>query len=150
MAALDEFAARFGRSQSAWTREQWKQAAIELASRLDGSDLTPAKRGRPRHGDAGHVIDKNGKVTVSQRSNYAALAWQVEQRMEQADADGRPLTIKEAVHAELVETIRRHNAAPADQRGERNDELRESRANEMLETAYTEVRKLLRKWREKG
>ncbi|WP_412548889.1 hypothetical protein Q2T91_20390 [Ralstonia pseudosolanacearum] len=68
--------------------------------------------------------------------------------MEQADTDGRPLTIKDAVHAELVEAIRRHNAAPPDQRGERNGELRESRANEMLETAYTEVRKLLKKWRE--
>ncbi|WP_412548890.1 hypothetical protein Q2T91_20395 [Ralstonia pseudosolanacearum] len=76
MSALDEFAARFGRPQSAWTRDQWKQAAIELASRLDGAKRTPApaKRGRPRHDDARHVMDKNGKLTVSQKSNYAALA----------------------------------------------------------------------------
>jgi hypothetical protein len=148
MAALDEFAARFGRPQSAWTKAQWKQAAIELASRLDRTDRTPAKRGRPRHDDAAFVMGKDGKVTVSQKSNYAALAWQVKQRMEQADADGRPLAMKEAVREELVEAIRRHNAAPPDKRGERNGELRESRANAMLETAYTEVRKLLKKWRE--
>jgi mercuric ion transport protein len=136
MSALDEFAEKFGRPQSAWTKEKWKQAAIELASRLDRTNRTPAKRGRPRH-NGRYVVAKNGKVTVSQKSDHAALASQVEQRMGQAAADGRRLTIKDAVREELNEAIRRHNAAPPDKRGERNGELRESRANAMLETAYT-------------
>jgi len=148
MSVLDEFQQLFGRPSSTWTKEQWRQAAIELASRLDHAKPMPAKRGRPRHDDARYVLDKNGQVTVSQKSNYAALAWQVEQRMEQAAADGRPLTMKKAVHEELVEAVRRHNAAPADRRGRRSGEIGEHRANAMLETAYTEVRKLLKKWRE--
>lgn len=148
MSPLDEFAERFERPQSAWTKEQWKQAAIELASRLDSTNRTPAKRGRPRHHDARYVKGENGKVTISKKSNYAALAWQVEQRMEQAEAGGRPVTVKRAVFEELVEAIRRHNTAPADQRGERNGEIGEHRANDMLKTAYTEVRKLLKKWGE--
>ncbi len=57
------------------------------------------------------------------------------------------MTIKQAVLVELKEAIRRHNTAKPEQRGERNSELRESRANEMLETAYTEVRKILRVWK---
>lgn len=145
MSALDEFAERFGRPQSVWTKEQWKQVAIELASRLDRTNQMPAARGRPRQDGARYVMGKNGKVTISQKSNYAALAWQVEGRLKQAEEDGRSLTMKEAVREELVEAIRRHNAAPEDQRGKRNDMLRESRADELLETAYTAVRKQLRK-----
>lgn len=145
MPALDDFAKQFGRPQSAWTREQWKEVAIELASRLDSNVQPPAKRGRPSHDKGAFVQGKNGEVTISQKANYAALAWQVQQRMQNAEANGRPLTMKEAVLEELHHAIRRHNATPAEQRGQRSGELRESRANEMLETAYTEVRKLLRK-----
>ncbi|MEM5315552.1 hypothetical protein [Paraburkholderia sp. JHI869] len=149
MSALDEFAERFGRPQSNWTREQWKQVAIELASRLDSTNRAPAKRGRPRHDDdAAFVRGKSDNVTVTAKANYAALAWQVEQRMDQADADRRPLTMKEAVREELVEAIRRHNGAEVDRRGKRSGEIRESRADDMVKTAYTEVRKLLKKWRE--
>lgn len=165
MSTLDEFAERFERPQSAWTKEQWKQTAIELASRLDGTDLAPAKKGRQRHNGNAFVTDKNGKVTASAKANYEVLAWQVKQRMEKADADGHSLKIKEAVRAELVEAIRRHNNAPEELnrlragiglppldpsviRGERDGDIRESRANEMLETTYTEVRKLLNKWSE--
>ncbi|WP_333980376.1 hypothetical protein [Burkholderia orbicola] len=148
MSVLDEFAGRFERPQSAWTKEQWKQVAIELASRLDQTKRTPVKRGRPRHDDSSYVIAKNGEVTVSQRSNDASLAWQVRQRMKQAEAVGRPIKIKEAVREELVAAIRRHNAASPDQRGGRRGVIREHRAEEMLETAYTQVRKLLKKWRD--
>lgn len=146
MSALDEFAERFGSPQSSWTKEQWKQAAIELASKLDGTSRAPAKQGRPRHNDAAFVIDKNGNVTVSARANYAALAWQVEQRMEQAEADRRSLTMKAAVREELIATIQRHNAARPDQRGKRSGVIGEHRADEILETAYTHVRKLLKEW----
>lgn len=68
--------------------------------------------------------------------------------MKQAEAVGRPIKIKEAVREELVAAIRRHNAASPDQRGGRRGVIREHRAEEMLETAYTQVRKLLKKWRD--
>lgn len=143
MSVLDEFSGQFNRSQSRWTREQWRQAALELASRLDSGNQTPAKRGRPRNDVGSIVVSKNGEVTVSQKGNYAALAWQVQQRMELAEAAGKKLTIKAAVREELIVAIERHNATPPDRRGKRNGVLRPSRADEMLRTAYTEVRKLL-------
>jgi hypothetical protein len=134
MSALDEFAEKFERQQSAWTKEQWKQVAIELASRLDHVKMKRAKRGRPRH---------NGATPAEK--NYAALAWQVQQRREQAQAAGQRLTIREAVRVEIMETIRRENNK-AIERGDSDSVIRESRAVDMLDTAYTAVRKLLSQW----
>jgi hypothetical protein len=144
MSVLDEFSKRFDRPQSVWTKEQWRQAAIELASRLESSSLAPAKIGRPVHDDGAFVVAKNGDVTISAKSNYAALAWQVEQRLNKAKAEKRKLTIKDAIREELVATIQRHNAAKSDQRGKRSGELRESRADEMLETACKGVREAMK------
>ncbi|UTV54790.1 hypothetical protein [Burkholderia arboris] len=136
MSVLNEFAEKFGPQQSAWTKEQWRHVATELASRLDHANRPPAKRGRPRH-DGPTPTEKN----------YAALAWQVQQRMEQAMADGRPLAMKNAVRAELVATIQWENNR-AIKRGDLDSVIRESRVVDMLETAYTAVRKLLKKWPE--
>ena len=40
-----------------------------------------------RHDGARHIIDKDGNVTIPQKSIDASLAWQVQQRMEQAKAE---------------------------------------------------------------
>ena len=151
MSILDEFNQVFGRPRSSWTKAQWEQVAIELAARIDISTSKTSLRGRPRHNadttTNGLIKDGQGKWVVPAQQNYQSLANQVKDRLQKSRANGQSMTIKQAVLVELKEAIRRHNTAKPEQRGERNSELRESRANEMLETAYTEVRKILRVWK---
>lgn len=96
--------------------------------------------------DDGNII----RVQVAQRSNYAALAFSVEERIERARGNNEKLTIRAAVRAEIVVAIRRNNATPPDRRPDSWRVVREGTVDELVETAYIEVRKLLARLRRKS
>jgi hypothetical protein len=121
---LEQYAFRFGVAVEAWSIEQWRTVATELASRLDAVAIPNApQRGRPRTANS----------FSSARTNYQALAWQVKERIDAAAVMGNSLEIRAT-----VEQIMRESAAKSS--------LRSGRVAAKLETAYTEVRKLLKEW----
>lgn len=85
------------------------------------------KRGRP----------PSATALASSAVNYEALAWQVKQRIEAAKHEGRKLKIKDAVREEMYASVDWVNAHVTP--------MRKSRVNDKLTTAYTEVRKILKK-----
>lgn len=95
---------------------------------MGGTTLPKKKRGRPT----------SATSLASSAINYEALAWQVKQRIERAAQDGQKLKIKDAVIEEMRASVEWVNAHEGPMRG--------SRINAKFATAYTEVRKILKKW----
>ena len=105
-----------------------------------GPGRPPAENGlKVQRDDDGNII----RVQVAQNSNYAALAFWVEGRIERARANKKRLTIRAAVHAEIIDAIRRNNDTPPDRRPDSWSVVRAGRVDALIETAYIEVRKLL-------
>ena len=111
-------------------------------------------RGRPpvenglkiKRGDDGSIL----RLQVAESANYAALAFQVTERIDRARVNKEKLSIVAAVRAEVLHAIRRNNETPPDpdRRPPQSWEIvREGRAEEWIKTAYIEVRKLLAKQR---
>ena len=92
-------------------------------------NIPPKKRGRP----------PSATSLASAAVNYQALAWQVKQRIESAQQEGRKLKIKDAVTAEMLASQERNNqnGRPA------GDGL----VNSKIQTTYIEVRKIISKWK---
>ena len=145
MTALEEFESEYELPRANWTKAHWQRAAEELSARLDAfaPKASKLKRGRPRHTD-GFIRDSEGALTVSQTANYAALAFQVKTSVEDAEAIGKKLSIRQAVEDAIVQAIKTHNSASPENRGRNDKPMREGRAKDMVETAYTAVRKLLK------
>jgi hypothetical protein len=95
-------------------------------------DISPKKRGRPLSATA----------LASATVNYQALAWQVKQRIEVAEQQGRKLKITDAVRAEMQASVKWRN--------EHGLPTRANRVDSKFRTAYTEVRKLLSRWEKTG
>ncbi|MGH8522741.1 MAG: hypothetical protein ACREXY_00495 [Gammaproteobacteria bacterium] len=93
----------------------------------------PKPRGRP----------KSATALSSAATNYEALAWQVFERVRVTKEVGKRITIKAAVRVEMLEAIRSRNDEPARQ----GAPLREGLVETKVKTAYTEVRKILRRWK---
>jgi hypothetical protein len=78
-------------------------------------------------------------------ANYQALAWQVKCRLDEVSEAGKKPKIKHLVRDEMHKAWeqRQHDGAEI-----RNIQpVREGLINVKLSTAYTEVRKLLQKWK---
>jgi hypothetical protein len=86
------------------------------------------KRGRP----------PSAESLASSAVNYESLAWQVKQRIERAAQNGGKLKIRDAVIAEMRASVEYENT--------HGRPMRVSRVDAKLATAYTEVRKILKKW----
>ena len=89
----------------------------------------PPRKGRPL----------SATSLASAAVNYQALAWQVKQRIESAQQEGRKLKIMEALIEEMLASMNwnEQNRHPAD----------ESVFDVRLPTTYIEVRKILSKWK---
>jgi hypothetical protein len=73
----------------------------------------------------------------SARVNYQALAWQVKQQIDNAKAEGKKIKIRDAVEREMRASAAAL-CAPY------------SRVEAKFETAYAEVRKILKEWKGGG
>ena len=103
------------------------------------SDISKIKRpGRP----------PSKEEITSKATNYQSLAWQVKQRIEYAEQHGKKLMLKKAVKIEMLESVKKRNEQwnQSSQWKPVSEEL----VNIRLETVYTEVRKILAKWRKAG
>ena len=121
---LEKYTPRFGIDFDKWTIEQWRTVATDLAQRIDLLEVSKVSvRGRPKSA---------GSIT-SAHTNYQALAWQAKELVEASLTAGKKLEIKTA-----VENIMRESAGKNNYAGFRVDAK--------LETAYTEVRKILKAW----
>jgi hypothetical protein len=110
------------------------------AGPLRGPGRPPAENGlKVQRDDNGDIV----RVQVAQGSNYAALANQVADRLERAQARKVKLTMRAAVRAEIIDAIRRNNETPPALRPTSWSATREGKADELAKTAYIEVRKLL-------
>ncbi len=99
---------------------------------------SPRKRGRP----------PSAKSLASAAVNYQALAWQVKQRIDNAAQEGRKLKMKDAVKEEMEQSVKERNNNMLTEYGEDNIPTRQGIVRKKLSTAYTEVRKILRGWKE--
>lgn len=93
----------------------------------------PNKRGRP----------PSATSLASAAVNYQALAWQVKEQIDRASQEGRKLKIKDAVRAEMEKSVswNRENGLT-----DKSRTTRYGLVNTKLQTAYTEVRKILSEW----
>jgi hypothetical protein len=91
----------------------------------------PKKRGRPTSATA----------IWSAAVNYEALAWQTKQRIDEASKNGEKKKIRDAVKEIMLESL---NSNTRDGRPMHQGHMRDA-----LETSYTEVRKILKKWGKK-
>jgi hypothetical protein len=106
-------------------------------------------RGRPPNEDglrierdaAGNII----KVAVSQEENWAELTSQVKDRRTRAQQEGKKLTIKKAVEEEIIRAIKSNNLLPPESRSPKWKMADSSLLDVLIDTAYTKVRKLLKK-----
>ena len=125
MSALTEFEEKFSKPQSKWTLAQWRSVALDLAARIDlKPSPTATKRGRPSSAVAAN----------SAAVNYEALAWQVNQRIQEHAAAEKVLGIKAAVKQIMLESAA-------------SNVYRPQRVEGKLGTTYTEVRKIISKWK---
>lgn len=87
------------------------------------------KRGRP----------PSATSLTSAQVNYEALAWEVKQRIIKAAAEGQKIQKYQTVRQIIRESIKQNPGiiSSADQR------------EKLFKTAYTNVRKILKKWGEK-
>jgi hypothetical protein len=95
-----------------------------------GQQTTLRRRGRP----------PSASCLTSAAVNYQALAWQVSRRIEAAKQQGHKLKIKDAVREEMLLSVKWRNA--------HGRSTREGVVRSKIDTAYAEVRKLLKrkKW----
>ena len=118
MSVLLEFKDKFQRSQTQWTKSQWKQIATELASRLDADTKPEVKRGRP----------KSAMNLNSMNANLQALAWQIYELRQEDPA----MKITDAMDTVINEA--------------RRDVDGKYRISGLRKTAYRPVQKILKKW----
>jgi len=83
-------------------------------------------------------MSKRGRPSTARRldsaaTNYQALAWQVKESIAERLAEGQKISIRSAVRAEMMRSAAERNVA-------------ELRAKEREDTAYIEVRKILKSW----
>jgi hypothetical protein len=83
-----------------------------------------SKRGRPR---TAHNL-------ASAATNYQALAWQVKETIADHQTRGQKISIRSAVRAEMIRSAQERNVAVF-------------RVGEREDTAYIEVRKILKSWK---
>lgn len=92
--------------------------------------------------DDGNIIS----VQVAQEPNWDRLAVSVDERIKSHRlATGKKLKTKDAVKAELLAAIKRNETWPEDRRPDSWKPFGVYRVDELLPTAYTEVRKRLAK-----
>lgn len=141
MDKLSGFEDKFGRPRSEWTKSQWREAAETLAG------LAPIKNkvGRPPKG------------ATSVQMNYQALAHQVRQEKEKDATNGVRSTTKSIVNRLMTESWQHNQDHVKEDYGDLYDsakpafkDMRQHRIANMLETTYTEVRKLLAKQKSGG
>jgi hypothetical protein len=134
MGMLEQMEARLGLLRDQWNLEQWRVAAESFAQKIDGPP--PKPRGRPKLDPE----QRYGSMAV----NYQALAWQVKCRMDEVSEAGKKPTIKDLVRDEMHKAWvqRQHDGAEM----LNIKPVRERLIEVKLQTAYTEVRKLLKKW----
>ncbi len=112
---------------------------------------TSKKRGRP----------PSANSFLSAATNYEALASQVIQRKEKAKKEGRNLTTRAAVKAEMDESVKRCNKKPGEYPdtngegvtliiGEVDAITHEALVDVRIDTTYTKVRKILKDWKAQG
>jgi hypothetical protein len=134
MGVLELMEARLGLHRDQWSLEQWRGAAESLALHIDGPTLKP--KGRPR-------LDHEQRFW-SKAANYQALAWKVRGRIDEVREAGKRPIIKDIVRDEIHKSwVRYQTEGP---KHPNFKPMRESRVEDMLPTAYTEVRKILKKW----
>jgi hypothetical protein len=90
---------------------------------------------------AGNII----KVVVSQEENWAELACQVKERKMRAREDGKKLTTKKAVQEEIIKAIKDNNLLSPESRSRKWKMVDPGLLDVLMDTAYTKVRKLLKK-----
>ena len=143
MDGLSRFEQQFGKPRSGWTKAQWQKVAETLA----GVELTPKA-------EPGHPVYAPGLLRAKQ-TNYAALASEVLERIQEAKARGAKMTMKRAVREIMTESV----AAGRDQVQLKQDygewyrpgarAFTES-GNGHFETTYDAVRQIIRAWKSAG
>ena len=133
---------KYGLPRDAWTEQQLREIVKDCLGE-------PQRRGRPK---SKHRLD-------SARVNYEALAFQVSERIKRGRQAGEKITIKDAVEAEMLDSVRLRNAPLIDQAQLLDGEAKSQVLREIvgehkvainLQTAYTEVRKILSHCKDKA
>ena len=134
MGILESYEGKLGLPQAKWTKTHWREFALDLAQSIDSAKAKPKpSRGRPR----------TAASLSSAKVNYQALAWQVKQQIDFEAQAGRKLKTKDIVKAEMLASVKWSN-----EQGEKGKTpIRNGLVPAKLDTAYTEVRKILATWR---
>lgn len=105
-----------------------------------GPGKPPSENGlNIKRGDDGSIV----RVQKAQSQNYVDLTREVSERIEHARANGKKLYIRDAVRTCVLHAIKLNNETPVDRRPDSWKIVRDGRAEERINTAYIEVRKLL-------
>ena len=145
MKTWDDFIAQFGAMPGTWTKKQWSMVATELLG-----ERPRTKLGRP---------SKKNDSQMYIKHNYQALAFWVEERIREAEAKGKTLSLSHAVKKEILaiykgayEQVRSVNSPPLGYEvlDEEQAEKELAAIKKKYKAAYTEVRKILAKKNKAG
>jgi hypothetical protein len=145
MKTWSDFIAQFGAMPGTWTKKQWSMVATELLG-----ERPRTKLGRP---------SKKNDPQMYSEHNYKALAFWAEERIREAKAKGKTLSLSDAVKAVMravaigeYEQVRDVNSPPKPDANLETEEFRKNLAaiNKKHKTAYTEVRKIRAKKNKAG
>lgn len=145
MKTWDDFIAQIGTTPGKWTKKQWSMVATELLG-----ERPHTKLGRP---------SKKNDQQMYIEHNYKALAFWAEERIREAEAEGKTISLSHAVKKEILavykdayEQVRSANSPPLgyESLGEEPTEKELAAIKKKLKTAYNEVRKILAKKNKAG
>jgi hypothetical protein len=145
MKTWDDFIVQFGAMPGTWTKKQWSMVATELLG-----ERPRTKLGRP---------SKKNDQQMYIEHNYEALAFWAEERIREAKAKGKTLSLSDAVKAVMravaigeYEQVRDVNSPPISDTNLQTEQVRKNleAIKRKHKSAYMEVRKILAKRKKAG